>query len=214
MGRKVQLRPARPKIAIVGDGETEKIYFSDIKDSDRPSDIDLYPALPARKGDFKKVLDTALVLSEEYTRVFALIDMDTVIRDGKGKEYAAARAAAETEGVIVLEMGPCFEIWLLLHFVQTTRSFTRCDEVVDEIRKPGRIPGYEKSQKWLVKAHLYANYKERLHLAIAAGKRLAKDRPADNPHYPRADIYEFFAWYIQPERLKLLQDGSVWPRSK
>ena len=109
MGRKIQLRPAKARIAIVGDGETEKIYFSDVKDTDRPSDIDLYPALPAKKGDHSKVLDKAISLAEDYTRVFALIDKDTVINDGMEKAYLAAKSMAETKDVIVLEIGPCFE---------------------------------------------------------------------------------------------------------
>lgn len=212
MARKPQQRPTKPRIAIVGDGVTEKIYFADVKDTDRPDDIDLFPALPAKSGDYSKVLNSSMILAEDYTRVIALIDMDTVINDGKGKAYHAARKLAEAKGVVVLEVGPCFEFWILLHFVGTSRSFTRCDEVVQELRKPGRIAGYEKSQQYLVKARLYANYKDRIKYAIATAKKLAKDSPEGNPHYPRADIYEFFEWYRHPERLKLLRVGKVWPR--
>jgi hypothetical protein len=212
MGRKVQQRSTKPRFAIVGDGETEKIYFSDVKDTDRPDDFDLFPSLPAKKGDYAKVLNSAIALAEEYMRAFALIDKDALINDGKEKEYQAARQAAETKGVVVLEVGPCFEFWLLLHFVATSRSFTRCDEVVEALRKPGRIPGYEKSQKFLVKARLYANYKDRIPFAIRSAKKLRMDRPEGNPYYPRADIYEFFEWYCHPERLNLLQEGKIWPR--
>ena len=181
MARKAQQRPAKPKIAIIGDGETEKIYFSDVKDTDRPEDIDLFPALPSKKGDYAKVLGSAIGLAEQYTRVFALVDKDTVIQDGHLKDYVTTKAAAEAKGVIVLEIGPCFEFWLLLHFVATIRSFTRCNEVVE--------------------AH-----------AIAAGKKLTIGRPDDNPHFPRADVFEFFEWYIRPDRLKLLEEGKVWPK--
>jgi hypothetical protein len=200
MGRKVQQRPAKPRIAIVGDGETEKIYFADIKDTDRPGDIDLFPTLPAKKGNYTKVLGTACALAEEYTLVYALIDKDKVIDDGTGKEYLTARRVAEEKGVVVLEISPCFEFWLLLHFVSTSRSFTRCDEVVDELRKPGRIPGYEKSQKYLVKARLYANLKDRLPHAIKAAKLLEKKRPDENARYPCAGLYVFFDWYLSPDR--------------
>lgn len=214
MGRQVHIRPAKPRIAIIGDGETEKIYFSDIKDTDRPGDIDLFPSLPAKKGDYTKVLGSAVALSEEYNLVFALIDRDTIIREDKESEYRKAKSAAESKGVVVLEISPCFEFWLLLLFVATSRSFTRCDDVVEELRKPARIPEYEKSQKFLVKERLYAKYKDRIPAAIKAAKKLAESRPGGNAYYPQADVYEFFEWYFHPNRLKLLEEGKIWPKIK
>jgi hypothetical protein len=206
MARKLQERKGKPRVAIVGEGETEKIYFADVKDTDRPADIDLFPTLPARTGDYSKVLEKAVELAtdEGYVKVFALIDMDTVINDGKEQPYAAAKQVAETKGVIVLENNPCFEIWLLLHFTPTSRSFTRCDDVVDELKRPGRIPGYEKSQRFLLRARLYANYKEQLkQQAIPAARQLAANRPEDNRHYPQAGVYAFFDWYFSEYRAKL-----------
>lgn len=205
MARHSKHRMEKPRVAVVGDGQTEQIYFAEVKDTDRPTDIDLFPSLPSKKGSYKSVLQKAMELAPDYTKVFALVDLDTVISDGLETEYAAAKKAAEEEGVIVLENNPCFEIWPRLHFGLTTRSFTRCDEVCAELKKPDRLAGYEKSRKFLVQARLYARYKDRITThAIPAAKQLEKDRPVDNRRYPRAGIHTFFEWYLGPNRAEKL----------
>ena len=39
MDRKSRQKPLKPTVALVGDGQTERIYFANIKDTDRPSDF-------------------------------------------------------------------------------------------------------------------------------------------------------------------------------
>jgi RloB-like protein len=201
MARQSRHKVEKPRVAVVGEGQTEQIYFLEVRDTDRPADIDLFPSLPAKKGSYKNVLQKAMELAPDYRRVYALIDMDTVISDGLEAEYAMAKKAALEEGIIVLENNPCFEIWPRLHFGLTTRSFACCDEVCAELENPGRLPGYEKSRKFLAAARMYANYKDRITThAIPAAKHLEKDRPAENKRYPRAGIHVFFEWYLDPNR--------------
>ncbi|HZW69708.1 MAG TPA: RloB domain-containing protein, partial [Hanamia sp.] len=37
----------------------------------------------------------------------------------------------------------CFEYYVLLHFVKTTKSFTKCDDIIKEVKK--HLPDYQKA---------------------------------------------------------------------
>lgn len=49
-------------------------------------------------------------MAEDYSRVYALIDLDKIIQDDQQAPYMKAKAAAEAKGIIILENNPCFEI--------------------------------------------------------------------------------------------------------
>jgi hypothetical protein len=137
-------------------------------------------------------------LSEDYSRVYALVDMDKIIRDNQLTAYREHKARAEAIGVIVLENNPCFEIWLLLHFVHTGRLFNNCDQVSDELRRPNRILGYDKSEKFLRNARLYCNHKTRLReRAIPNARLLENDQEGQDELFPRAQTFYFFEWYFE-----------------
>ncbi|MDV6217850.1 RloB family protein [Flavitalea sp. BT771] len=209
MARIPKQKTAKPRVAMVGDGETEKIYFSDMKDTDRPGDIDFFPELPMKTGSYENVINKALSIVGYYSAVFALIDMDTVISDGKEQAYRTAKNRAEKAGIVVLEMNPCFEIWPLLHFARTSRSFINCGQVADELKRADRIPDYEKTQRFLVRARLFATYRDRIVAhAIPAARQLETNRPDGNKRYPRAEVFRFFEWYFAANRLQRLQSGD------
>jgi len=187
----------RLTVAIVGDGHTEKIYFENVRDTDRPDNLDIFPALPKRIGNYGGVLDKAIALAEDYDKVYALIDMDNIIRQRQQTAYHLRKKVAEEKGVIVLENNPCFEIWLLLHFTYTTRLFQNCDEVAI-ILKRDHIPEYDKSMRFVTAANLYRNYKQQLTgLAIPNGRSLEDNRTGQDELFPRAETYKFFEWYFR-----------------
>jgi hypothetical protein len=203
MARHQKIQYLRENIAIVGDGQTERIYLSDVRDTDRPSNIALLPDYPRKIGSFQGVLQRASELKDDYSKVFALIDMDKIIQENQQAAYQIVKNEVQEKGVIVLENNPCFEIWLLLHFVKTGKIFTSCNDVVSELRK--YIPNYDKSQKFLKNANLYNNYKELLKdKAIANAIFLEKDRDHKDPSFPRAEVFRFFEWYF--EKLKEKQN--------
>ncbi|MFI5192982.1 MAG: RloB family protein [Chitinophagales bacterium] len=161
MARVPKQQPQRNTVAIVGDGQTERIYFSDVRDTDRPANLTIFPDYPRKIGNYKGVLERAGSLVGSYNHIYALIDVDKIIQDNQQAAYAQDKTTAEAAGIIVLENNPCFEIWLLLHFVHTGRLFTNCNEVSEQLRLNGRIPNYDKSEKFLKNARLYKNYKTR-----------------------------------------------------
>jgi hypothetical protein len=196
MGRPIKKQPARRTVAIVGDGETERIYFSDVKDTDRPANLSIFPDYPRKIGSYAGVLERAIQLKNNYDDVYALIDMDKVIQDRQKDVYYGDKAKAESAGVIVLENNPCFEMWLLLHFVKTAKLFKNCSEVVVQLKKTGRIPGYSKSERFLSSARLYGKFKRELvENAIPNARSLEVDRKGKDELYPRAEVFRFFEWY-------------------
>lgn len=203
MGRNSKNRPVRDTVALVGDGQTERIYFGDVRDIDRPANLTIQPDYPRRLGSYKGVLDRAIALKNDgFNHVFALIDMDKIIQENKATEYNHAKATAEGIGVIILENNPCFEIWLLLHFIHTGRLFSNCSDVVVELRK--YIPNYTKGEKFLNAAGLYRKYKKQLvENAILNAKKLEVNRAVHDALYPRAETFRFFEWYFAQQGMAL-----------
>lgn len=198
MARASKKQQQRNTVAIVGDGQTERIYFSNVRDTDRPANLSIFPDYPRKIGNYKGVLDRAKSLAGNYDRIYALIDMDKIIQDNQQAAYTKDKAAAEAAGIIVLENNPCFEIWLLLHFVHTGRLFANCNDVSEQLRGKGRIPHYDKGEKFLKNARLYKTYKALLtEQAIPNARRLENNRADQDRLYPRAETFRFFEWYLE-----------------
>ena len=202
MRRITKHRPVRDTVALVGDGQTERIYFADVRDVDRPAGLTIQPDYPRRLGSFKGVLDRAIKLKNEgFNHVFALIDMDKILHDNRTAEYEQAKTVAENAGILVLENNPCFEMWLLLHFVFTGKHFGTCSDVVSDLKK--HIPNYSKGEKFLNGAGLYRQYKQQLlENALMNAKKLEKNRTAQSKQYPRAETFRFFEWYFAQQGLE------------
>lgn len=102
--------------------------------------------------------------------------------------------------MVILENNPCFEIWILLHFLPTGRLFSNCENVITEIRKIDQLANYQKGERFLTGARLYERYKQELHEnAIPNARRLEIGRQDHSDRYPRAEIFRFFEWYIEWE---------------
>ena len=197
MARSTKRRKLRRTVAVVGDGQTERIYFSDIRDTDRPKNLSIFPDYPRKIGSYQGVLERAIELAGDYDTVFALIDLDKVIQDKQQPVYAREKRVAEASGVTVLENNPCFEIWLLLHFQFSGKSFDNCGEVVRELAKKKCLPGYDKSEKYLSNARLYKSLRHLMETkAIPNAKLLENGEDDKNLLYPKAQIFKFFEWYF------------------
>lgn len=199
MARHTKNKSTNKTVALVGDGQTERIYFANVRDTDRPANLDIFPDYPRKIGSYKGVLDRAVKLKNDgYDHVYALIDMDKIISENKLIAYRIDKQSAELGGVIVLENNPCFETWILLHFSSTGKLFTSCDNVIVEIRKPGAIVNYEKGERYLNGLKPYERYKLQLREnAIPNAKRLEIDRDEQSDRYPRAETFRFFEWYFE-----------------
>jgi hypothetical protein len=124
-------------VLIVCEGEkTEPYYFEGLRRAWRLSNTNIR-VLSAGASDPLSLVQfaSAKMRSGDYDRAFCVFDRDT----HAGFEEALQQIAQSPQGRRGRFKGivswPCFEVWVLLHFVKTTRVFPACDHVIREIAK-------------------------------------------------------------------------------
>lgn len=198
--REAQKREAYDLVLIVCEGgKTEPNYFKELRDAFKLSTANIRIAGDECGSSPRSVVDYALTeykKERKYNRVFCVFDMD---RHQTYKEsLARIRNAKLGKGdtIEAITSVPCFEIWLLLHFGYTTKSFgstgasgSICAAVIKELKKKGRIPNYEKGAK-----SIFSVLMEKLPDAMAYAARLEKhvnDTGSDNPS---TDMHKLVAY--------------------
>jgi len=182
--RQSRERTKGPRFLIVCEGmKTEPYYFEEfcevhqlrtprvrIAPGDEGSSPDCVVAYAERL--FEE--DTQLG-PDRYDHVFCVIDRD------KHATYNAALERIKTLKVegkpfVAIPSIPCFEYWLLLHFVYSRQSFhaagkkSICDGVIRELRKQPDFTGYGKGQKGI-----YSLLRDKTATAIKHAQRAEKE---------------------------------------
>jgi len=117
--------------------------------------ISIKPELPQKKAiweQFARVKE----LSKDYSQVFWIVDMDTVIREsrqhsgrGKSPRHVLNECLQKLPiNVVFIANTPCLEFWFLLHAVRTTRYYDSCESVIKEMQKYPILSGYEKTKRY------------------------------------------------------------------
>lgn len=145
--RRERRRSERPVILVVVEGETEEGYFRYAKGRLRAQW--LVVEKPSRNDPFNLVLAAkrrATQLAKQGLAVRPWVVFDAEARqDEEARGYGKAIAQAEKYGIGVANSSPCFEYWLLLHFVPGVQVDTPT-EAVSELARPGRVEGYRKPE--------------------------------------------------------------------
>jgi len=168
-------KPRKNTYAIVVDGETEVWYFQMLKRNEPSLQVNIEPKIPQKKklpDQYKKVCE----LSEDYTKVFWVIDLDVIIAESKNielKKYLKSFEKEKFKNVITIFNNPCLEFWFLLHFMQTTKYFPKCKEAEKQLTKQKEFKDYKKTQKYFTKQDndIYLKLKPRLSIALINTKR-------------------------------------------
>ncbi len=195
MARPDKKRELLRRIAVVGDGVTEKIYFEQLKEIERIKDVVIKPELPSKPskgGSYKKAINTAKSLAEEgYDHVYCLIDFDTVLSENKLSDFTQELKGINTEEITIYINNPCFETWVLVHYEKTGKAFSDCDTVKKAVTK--HLKDYCKNQEYLRKKNLYETLRPQLETnAIPNAKFLEDNREEKSNNYPRAEVFKFF----------------------
>lgn len=146
-------RPPYPRILIACEGEkTEPLYFEDIRKKNRVPSAHVRVLHSDLGTEPRQVVDFAegkFLETREYEWVFAVFDRD----DHRTYHDALARAQSldkklknnEKEAIrfVAIPSVPCFELWLLLHFVNQL-AFCHRNELFRRLAK--HITGYSKGQ--------------------------------------------------------------------
>lgn len=205
MARPDKKREFIRRIAVVGDGFTEKIYFEQLKELERIKDVVIKPELPSKSskgGSFKKAINTAKSLVEDgYNHVYCLIDFDTVLSENKLVEFTQELKGIDNKEITIYINNPCFETWVLMHYEKTGKAFADCDTVGKAINK--HLNDYCKNQEYLRKKNLYKTLRPHLEAnAIPNAAFLENDREEKGNNYPRAEVYKFLEKYIVKSKKK------------
>lgn len=206
--RKLAKRAPYDVVLIVCEGKTEHHYFSGLRDALRLNNANIIIADKIPWSAPLSVVDFAVEKYEKekdlpYDRVYCVFDKD------KHTTYAAAldkiRNIRLKKGATLhaITSIPCFEIWLLLHYTYTTRSFcaagdeSNCKLVVSEIK--GYIPDYQKGSK-----DIFATVADKTDIAIANAKKLESFHETSGTDNPSTKVHELVE-YLQNLKNKIYE---------
>lgn len=162
-------RQIRRRILILCEGQTEKNYFQALKEDSEYKQqlLAVHPQIVAAKNPTpEQVVKEAVARTTSEAKQGNPYDKTWVVFDHDNhphREKAYQRAIKASFGVAFSAIA--FEIWYLLHFVKSARSFSKAEELLVELRK--HYPPYEKA-----KQNDFANLKSSLQIAFANAKWL------------------------------------------
>lgn len=146
--RNKQNRKEKPMIIITAEGknETEAQYFDGFRTPDCPYIIKFHKAGhltdPTKLAEsIRKRWDKEEADVRTGDMAFVIVDLDN--KESKAKEIQQLEAKSRVEKFIV--SNPTFEVWYLLHYEYSTRSYINTDAVIRELKK--HYPGYEKTSE-------------------------------------------------------------------
>ena len=187
--RNSKLRREKPLILIIAEGRnvTESQYFKSFQNQHAAYNIKVL--LPGHITDPKGMQSTILrywdqheMKAEKGDKAFIVLDLDC--SNDKGK--LIRKLAKENGNAKFVVSNPCFEVWFLLHYRYSTRSYLSSSEAVKDLRN--FIPEYEKN------TDIAPMIADNLDQAMAHAERLIKhygelgaNWPSDECN-PRTDV--------------------------
>ena len=180
--RNKQSRKEKPMIIITAEGrnETEARYFNNFRTADCPYIIKFHKAGhltdPTKLAEsIRQRWDAEDADVRTGDMAFVIVDLDN--KESKAKEIQQLEAKNRVEKFIV--SNPSFEVWYLLHYEYSTRSYMNADAVIRELKK--HYPGYEKTSE------MYPLLKEKIDEAIVNAEKLEDYHKAEEHSHPDAN---------------------------
>jgi hypothetical protein len=140
-------------ILIVCEGEkTEPNYFTELKKAFRLSNANV--RICSRGSDPLSVVNFAVETFRrelEFDRVYCVFDRDRHTTYDAALDRVRRTRLGKGSMIFAIPSVPCFEFWLLLHFIYTTRPFDApvgdsiCSRVIEELKK--YLPAYGKGDR-------------------------------------------------------------------
>jgi RloB-like protein len=172
-------------VLIVCEGtKSEPNYFKEMRSLYRLSNTNV-KILPADGTDPLSIVAFAnqRLVREGYDKVFCVFD-----RDGHINYSDAMRELATNPKLKTINSVPCFEVWILLHFLFTAAPFnavgsdSACDCVIKVLR--AHLPNYKKGA-----SSLFSDLEPKLATAIANSKNLERHNKATGTENPFTGIH-------------------------
>lgn len=179
--RKQGTRKPYDRVLIVCEGrKTEPYYLWALRDYLRLANSQIHITGECGSDPSSIVAEAKRLRAADkgFDRVYCVFDRD------RHEHYDAAVSAAVKAGIVAITSNPCFEFWILLHFMRSTRPYAAqsgksvCEVLIKDLEKT--FPGYAKGAR-----EVFALLKEKLPAALDNAARVERDNAAsgvDNPH--------------------------------
>lgn len=201
--RKRARRAPYERILIVCEGEkTEPNYFAALRTKLSLNRQNVVIADKKTGLDPKSLVGYAIDAFEDdpdFDHVYCVFDKD------KHEHYAAALHRINAKrlkggaALHAINSVPCFEVWLLLHFVYTTKTFeaplrdSNADLVIKDLKE--HLPGYEKGSK-----DVFANVADRTETAKEHANRLERFHQTSGTDNPSTKVHILVEYLQDLER--------------
>lgn len=205
--RKLAKRAPYDVVLIVCEGlKTEPYYFSELRRHLRLSNANIVIADKKTGTDPLSVVNFAIEKYRKekdlpYDRVYCVFDKDKHTTYSAALDKIKSTHLKKGTSLHATTSVPCFEIWLLLHYVYTTRSFiaagnaSNCELVVSEIKH--HISDYQKGSR-----DIYAKINNKMDAAITNAKKLEQFHKTSGTDNPSTKVYELVE-YLQNLKSKI-----------
>ena len=150
MARRIRERKLKnPTITIIGEGATERYYFTHLKR------LRGYNYVCKPRNFTEQTFDE---MRKQIERVLADNGIAVCVFDAdvtrtrpaeKAKFEDLKRKYADNPAVILCDSMPSIEFWFLLHYLNTNRYFATSDDVINALHR--YIPNFSKHQSFLSK---------------------------------------------------------------
>ena len=205
-GRRGAKREPYDRVLIVCEGErTEPLYFRELADHYRLATANIEvvgsgsdPHTVVRKA--KELQKRERRQGEQYDEVYCVFDRD------EHPAFDNASKDATDSGLKLARSWPCFELWLLLHFVYSRGPYTNeggrspCGNCIRDLRT--HLPGYEKATPGLFRI-----LEDRLEGAKRNAKRAITDAERTGAPNPSTEVHELVD-YLQSIKSGSGDDGG------
>lgn len=188
MPRKTNRIQSNTTILLVLEGQTEQLYFSEMRLIERIPGITIIPKM-AQHSDLFHVLKNAKTENETgvYDSVWCVFDTDTLKSNNISSELIDLIEKCRNSGIKFADSFPAFEIWFLLHYEMPKLTYSNQNEVIKSLLK--HISDYSKEKRWIESKHLYSLLKSLQESAIKRSKDL-EFRKSDSENASYSNVYK------------------------
>lgn len=147
--RRAMKAPYDVILIVCEGGKTEPNYFSELKKAFRLSNANV--RISGLGADPLSVVNFAIKTfrkEPEFDRVYCVFDRDRHTTYDAALDKVRRTRLGKGTKIFAIPSVPCFEFWLLLHFIYTTKPFDAppgdsiCSRVIEELKK--YLPEYQK----------------------------------------------------------------------
>ncbi len=190
--RKKARRSPYDMVLIVCEGEkTEPNYFRALVDDLQLNTANIVIARNIGGSSPRTLVDVAIRLyrkEKEYDRIYCVFDKDRHENYQNGLDKIRNTRLGKGHSIHAAPSVPCFEFWLLLHFIYTTKQFdigpgSICAHVISDLKD--YIPGYAKGD-----IDIYQVTKDKIDTAIAHSKRVEHHCESAGTDMPSTKVHE------------------------